>query len=409
MSSLFTYADYGLSRKNLICVLSNFPRLRNFVAIKEVEVGSESFPLWKRGIEGDFFEDLQPSATLEISPVPSFPKRGNPNLPPQPTDKNKGVNLLGLVVLFLFFPGWLLAQEPLRAGMIFSATQAPLWAAKEGRFFEKYGIKNLEVIQFSGGQPVTRALIGGDIQISTTGGAAVVNARLKGADTVIIARTVGVFPYTLYVSKDIRNAAELKGEKIAVSTVGGSGYVAMQYALRKLGLDPDKDVALFQVGDFGTRLASLASGTVQGTLLLPPFTLRAQELGLRPLYDLVGSGTQYPINQITTRQSFIKSQRETVKNFLKGLVAGLARFRTDREFGIKVLGQNLRETDPKILQETYDFWLTVFPKVPNPGPEDATVFLEFMQVKEQRDWKDFVDTSLMDELEREGFLSSVYR
>ena len=69
------------------------------------------------------------------------------------------------------------------------------------------------MIQFSGGQPVTRALIGGDIQISTTGGAAVVNARLKGADTVIIARTVGVFPYTLYVSKEIRDAAELKGEK----------------------------------------------------------------------------------------------------------------------------------------------------------------------------------------------------
>jgi len=363
MSNFFTHADYGLSR---------------------------------------------PSATPEISPVRSLSKRRN--LPLHPAGKNKSVNLLGLVVgLLLFFPGWLLAQEPLRAGTIFSATQAPLWAAKEGRFFEKYGIKNLEVIQFSGGQPVTRALIGGDIQISTTGGAAVVNARLKGADTIIIARTVGVFPYTLYVSKDIRNAAELKGKKIAVSTVGGSGYVAMQYALRKLGLDPDKDVALLQVGDFGTRLASLASGTVQGTLLLPPFTLRAQELGLRPLYDLVGSGIQYPINQITTRQSFIKSQRETVKNFLKGLVAGLARFRTDREFGVKVLGLNLRETDPKILQETYDFWLKVFPKFPSPGPEDATVFLEFMQVKEPRDWKEFVDPSLMEELERDGFLSSVYR
>src|SRR5215467_11245173 len=309
----------------------------------------------------------------------------------------------------LLFPTCLFAQEPLRAGTIFSATQAPLWSAKEGRFFEKYGIKNLEVIQFSGGQPVTRALIGGDIQISTTGGAAVVNARLKGADTVIIARTVGVFPYTLYVAKDIRNPAELKGKKLAVSTVGGSGYVAMQYALRKLGLDPDKDIAMLQVGDFGTRLASLASGTVQGTLLLPPFTLRAKELGLKPLYDLVGSGIQYPINQITTRQSFIKSQRETAKNFLKGLVAGLARFRIDREFGTRVLGKNLQENDSKILQETYDFWLKVFPKVPNPGPEDATVFLEFMRVKEARDWKDYVDTSLMDEIEREGFLSSVYR
>ena len=317
--------------------------------------------------------------------------------------------LLSASTILLLYSSLLSAQEPLRAGTIFSATQAPLWAAKEGHYFEKYGIKNLEVIQFSGGQPVTRALIGGDIQISTTGGAAVVNARLKGADTVIIARTVGVFPYTLYVSKDIRDAAELKGKKLAVSTVGGSGYVAMQYALRKLGLDPDKDVAMLQVGDFGTRLASLAAGTIQGTLLLPPFSLRARELGLKPLYDLVGSGIQYPINQITTRQSFIKAQRETVKNFLRSFVAGLARFRTDREFGIRVLGKNLRESDQKILQETYDFWVKVFPRVPTPGPEDATVFLEFMQVREQRDWREFVDMSLMDDLEREGFIASVYK
>ena len=265
------------------------------------------------------------------------------------------------------------------------------------------------MIQFSGGQPVTRALIAGDIQISTTGGAAVINARLKGADTVVIARTVGVFPYTLYVGKEIHDGADLKDKKLAVSTVGGSGYVAAQYALRKLGLDPDKDVAMLQVGDFGTRLASLAAGTVQGTLLLPPFTLRAKELGLRPLYDLVGSGIQYPINQITSRQSFIKSQRETVKNFMRAFVAGLARFRTDRDFGIRVLSKNLRENDPKILGETYNFWLKVFPRAPNPGPEDATVFLELMQVKQTRDWREFVDTSIMDELEREGFVASVYK
>jgi len=317
--------------------------------------------------------------------------------------------LLAFFAVNFLLPASLAGQELLRAGTIFSATQAPLWAAKEGHYFDKYGIKNLEIIQFSGGQPVTRALIGGDVQISTTGGAAVINARLKGADTFIIARTVGVFPYTLFVGKDIHDAADLKGRKLAVSTVGGSGYVAMQYALRKLGLDPDKDVAMLQIGDFGTRLASLAAGTVQGALLLPPFTLRARELGLRPLYDLVGSGIQYPINQITVRQSFIKSHRETVKNFMRAFIAGLARFRTDREFGSRVLGKHLKENDPKILQETYDFWLKVFPRVPNPGPEDATVFLDFMQVKEQRDWRDFVDTSVMDELQREGFLNSVYK
>ena len=377
--------------------------------LSHAEATNPNFPLWQRGTKGNFvLQAAKLTTILKISLSPSFSKRGTSEGPDHRLTFRIGFNFL-LPTLLLLFPNLLLAQEPLRAGTIFSATQAPLWAAKEGRYFEKYGIKNLEVIQFSGGQPVTRALIGGDIQISTTGGAAVVNARLKGADTVIIARTVGVFPYTLYVGKDIRDAAELKGKKLAVSTIGGSGYVAAQYALRKLGLDPDKDVTMLQIGDFGARLASLAAGTVQGTLLLPPFTLRARDLGLHPLYDLVGSGIQYPINQITARQSFIKSQRETVKNFMRGFVAGLARFRTDREFGARVLGKNLRENDPKILQETYDFWLKVFPRVPNPGPEDATVFLEFMQIKEQRDWREFVDTSVMDELAREGFLSSVYK
>ena len=214
----------------------------------------QNFPLWKRGIKGDFLLAAKSSAILKISPSPSFSKRGTSEHLAHRLTPRMSFRFL-LLAFLLFSPKLLLAQEPLRAGTIFSATQAPLWAAKEGRYFEKYGIKNLEVIQFSGGQPVTRALIGGDIQISTTGGAAVVNARLKGADTVIIARTVGVFPYTLYVGKDIRDAAELKGKKLAVSTVGGSGYVAMQYALRKLGLDPDKDVTMLQVGDFGDALS----------------------------------------------------------------------------------------------------------------------------------------------------------
>lgn len=302
----------------------------------------------------------------------------------------------------------LAAEAPLRVGTIFSVTQAPLWTAVEAKLFDKYGLKNIEVIRFAGGQPVTRSLIAGDLQISTTGGAAVINARLKGADVMVIARTVGVFPYTLYVSKDIREAVDLKGKKLGVSSIGGSGYVATLYALKHLGVDA-KDVTMLQMGDFGTRLGAVASGAVQGVLLQPPFTIKARELGLRPLYDLVGSGVQYPINQIATRQSFIKSQRETVKAFMRAMVAGLARFRTDRSLAIKVLGKNLRETDVKTLDETYDFWLKVFPKFPFPGPEDATVFLDMMEIKEQHDWKEFVDSSIMEDLEREGFLATVYK
>lgn len=322
----------------------------------------------------------------------------------------KQVSTVLLFVLFaLAFSATVSAQAPLRVGTIFSVTQAPLWAGVEGKYFEKYGISNMEVIRFAGGQPVTAALVAGELKVSTTGGAAVINARLRGADIVIISRTVGVFPYTLYVSKNIREAAQLKGKRLAVSRIGGSGYEALLYALRNLGLDPAKDVMLLQAGGFTERLAALASGTVDGTLLNPPFTLKAKELGLRPLYDMVDSGITYPINQITTSRAFIKENRDTVKGFLKGLIHGLARFRTDKEFGLTVLSKNLKEKDSKILAATYDFWLKVFPKIPNPGPEDATVFLDLMQVKEKHDPNEFIDATLMADLEREGFLAGVYK
>ncbi len=301
------------------------------------------------------------------------------------------------------------AQAPLRIGTLLSVTQAPLWAGIEGRFFERYGIKSMEVIVFSGGQPATAALISGELKINTTGGPAVINARLRGADVVIIARTVGVFPYTLYVAKDIHEPSQLKGKKVGVSRIGGSGYDALIYALKNIKLDPKKDVTILQVGGFADRLAALASDSIQGTVLNPPFTLKAKELGLRPLYDLVASGVTYPINQITTTRTFMREHRETVKSFLKGLIHGLAKFRTDKDFGMHVLSKNLREKDPKILQETYEFWLKVFPKVPAPGPEDATAFLDFMELKQRHDPKEFVDGTLVQELEREGFVDSVYR
>jgi hypothetical protein len=116
-------------------------------------------------------------------------------------------------------PQLLLAQEPLRAGTIFSATQAPLWAAREGRYFEKYGIRNLEMIQFSGGQPVTRALIGGDIQISTTGGAQDLT-KAKEEGRVVFYTSWGPSDADYVIKAFERKYPFLKVEPVRASTDG---------------------------------------------------------------------------------------------------------------------------------------------------------------------------------------------
>src|SRR5437773_8630865 len=90
----------------------------------------QNFPLWKRGIKGDFLQVTRSSAILKISPSPSCSKRGTPDVCARRTPLLVIDSVL-LLSFLLFSPKLLLTQEPLRAGTIFSATQAPLWAAKK--------------------------------------------------------------------------------------------------------------------------------------------------------------------------------------------------------------------------------------------------------------------------------------
>src|SRR5258707_13896968 len=101
----------------------------------------QSFPLWKRGIKGDFLHAAKSLAILKISPSPSFSKRGTPNVCARRTPSLVIPSVL-LFSFLLFYPNLLLAKEPLHARTIFSATHAPYSPPTEERYFDKYGLKN---------------------------------------------------------------------------------------------------------------------------------------------------------------------------------------------------------------------------------------------------------------------------
>ena len=102
------------------------------------------------------------------------------------------------------------AQEKLTVAMLQSPTQTPIWVALESGFFKDYGLEVVPV-QFNGGTQTIMALMSGDVQMTTTGGPAAVNAKLNGGSSVIVGTTVGVFPYTFYVGPTIRKPEDLTG------------------------------------------------------------------------------------------------------------------------------------------------------------------------------------------------------
>ncbi|HEY1268231.1 MAG TPA: ABC transporter substrate-binding protein [Candidatus Binatia bacterium] len=291
-------------------------------------------------------------------------------------------------------------ENKLTVAMLRSATQTPYYVAVEAGLFKSYGL-DVAPVQFSGGTQSLMALIAGDVQLNTSGGPAAINAMMKGGGVVIIATNVGVFPYILYAHPAIKKPEDLKGKRVGIAGLGGVTHFAMIFALRKLGLNPDTDVTLTTIGDAGARLAAAVSGTISATLVQPPESLKAKELGLNPIFNLAQSGVKFPGNQITANLSYLRSNRDSVKRFMMAAIAGLAKVKADRAFTMKVMEKYLRISDPKLLSEAYDFWVSVYKPKYNPDPEEIETYFTMSNIKAKP--QDFVDNSILVELDREGF------
>ncbi|MBM4260812.1 MAG: ABC transporter substrate-binding protein [Deltaproteobacteria bacterium] len=300
------------------------------------------------------------------------------------------------------------AQDKVIVATLRSVSQWSLWTALESGFYKELGIEVLPVT-FTGGTQTITSLVSGDVQITTTGGSTAINAALKGGDVKLISTTLGIFPYTLYVSPRIHSAADLKGKKIGILSFGGTAYPATRYALQHLGLNPDADVTFIQTGDQIARFGALASGSIDGTLLQPPDTIKAKELGFKPMVNLAQSGIKFPMNHNSTSARYIKTNRDKVKKFMIGYIGGLARLKTDREFAIQVLGKYLRNKDQTVLNETYDFWSALYPAKPYVEREQIENYLVTLKDRGSAKAEDFMDNSILAELEREGFIAAAYK
>jgi NitT/TauT family transport system substrate-binding protein len=313
-----------------------------------------------------------------------------------------------VVSCWLIFAAQAAAQDKLIVATLRSVSQACFWVALESGFYKEYGLEVLPV-NFSGGTQTITSLLSGDVQITTTGGSTAINARLQGGDALLISTTLGTFPYTFYVSQRIRVADDLKGKKIGILSFGGTAYPATRYALQKLGLNPDSDVTFIQTGDQKARFGALISGSIEGTLLQPPDTAKARELGFKPMINLAETGMKFPMNHNSTTSKFLKTDRQKVKRFMMGYIAGLARLKTDRDFTMKVLAKYLGNPSKAILDETYDFWSVLYPARPYVEREEVDNYLASLKDKPSAKAEDFFDNSIVSELEREGFIDAMYK
>ena len=304
------------------------------------------------------------------------------------------------------------AQERARVGWAaMTASHTPLWVAQDKGFLAKQGL-SVESIFFSAGPPAMQALVAGDLDIVVTSAPNVVNPRLGGADTVMILSIIPTFIDHIVSTASITTTEQLRGGKIgSVNRFGSISEMGLRLSLRRLGIDPEKDVKIVPAGGNPERLASISKGISQFTIMSEPFVREAERLGLRNLVSMANLKIPLHGNGVVTREAIIKSKRPMVAKFVRGITEAIYFIKSDKEATKAIIGKYTRFTDPEGLERTYRNHMAVLLDVPYADPVGIKTLLDDMAPRTPKaaaaDPKSFVDASFVQEMEASGFIKQL--
>ncbi len=290
----------------------------------------------------------------------------------------------------------------------FAGSWATAWIAKEAGYFANEGL-DVELIRVGGSTRMVAAMLGGSAPIIQAGAAAAIAATAAGSDVVIIGATGTVSPFHIMARPEIKQASDLKGKKAGITTFGSTSDQVVRIALKHFHLEPNKDVALLSFGAQPEVFAALQSGAIEAGALSFPLYGTAAKLGMRELVKIGDLGVEDINGTVITTRSFVNQHRDTAVRFLRGFTRGMHRYRTDKEFSKKVLGKYGKINDDDILEGTWQDYAPTLQKTPRPSLKGIQFLVEnhFAGKKPTMKLEQFVDFSVVEQLEKSGFIDSV--
>jgi NitT/TauT family transport system substrate-binding protein len=283
------------------------------------------------------------------------------------------------------------AQELRRIlyGTTASPAHLPIWVAKDAGLFEKAGM-NVEPVQIRGGSLIALAIITGDLPFSGVGAESVVAARAAGGDVILLACPVDADPVYLITRPEIKSAQELKGQVSAVTRYGSTTHFYLRAALKHVGLNPDKDMTILQLGAGPEMVAALDVGRIAAAALTTRYAMPFLQRGWPVLVDLSNTDLVYPSSCVTSSRGFIRSEPKLTEDFLRAYVAGIHLIKKNHQFAEKSFAKWMREKDALIVKRTVQAYAKIFksaPIVPDKGINNVVLDL----IRARPDFKDYID------------------
>jgi ABC-type nitrate/sulfonate/bicarbonate transport system substrate-binding protein len=336
-----------------------------------------------------------------------------------PTWKSKSMPILVVVQILLISTTAFAQEQAIRVVYYppWNVSKLPLYLARDAAVFEKNGLQLSWKNPGSNDNLLTAMKKNeGDIYVVSSNHVMQSNAA-TGSDLVIVANTGHNYSVFL-VDSSVAKPEDLKGKKIGTGELGSTPYQLTRLSLRRLGLDPDKDVTLvsYASGRSSTRALGLLSGEVSGSLVSSDAIFELEKTGdikrFRILADhkklniYAGGGADYAISA-----AFLKSRRDKAKIFLGSICEAISLARKNKPKALEVIAKTVRKSDPAVLEFLYRIYVgEVIPVRPYPRTEGVELGIQMISstlatakgIKAQ----DLVDRTLVEELEREGRCNS---
>ncbi|HEV8719060.1 MAG TPA: ABC transporter substrate-binding protein [Candidatus Binatia bacterium] len=305
------------------------------------------------------------------------------------------------------------AQEKLRLAWAgFSPTNSAIWVIEDRKLMQKQGVQP-EIIAISASPTVLQALLANEIDAASISVTTLTSSRLAGADTVMIVGVVPTFVDHIVSLSNVTAVEQLKGKTAGVNRLGSTSDLGLRLALRKLGVDPEKDVKIIPTGGTAERFAALSKGITQFTIIPEPFLTQAEKLGFRNLYNISDLKIPFWWNGILSREAIIKSKRPLIQKLTRAMVEAIHIIKTEKEYAKSLIKKNLGVADPEGLERAYKDYSNAFPEVPYPTPDGVKTMLDDLARANPKaasaDPRTYVDLSLVAELEKSGFIKQLYR
>ena len=293
-----------------------------------------------------------------------------------------------------------------------SSVATTLWVTQEKGFFAKNGV-DAQTIFIPGSPTLIATLNSGDVQLGYTGGTATLGSAVGGLDVKMIAAFANRAQTDLVVRPDIKTPADLKGKRIGVTSIGGSGWMSVMLGLEQLGLNPERDhISLSAFGDQRVISQAVEQGTINGAAVAGVFSHRLKRSG----YNILGELEKIPLvgTGIVVKTDYLNSQRGIVRNILKALIEGHAYVLNpaNRATVLEIMTKKLGLPDANMASDGLDDYVKRVDRKPYVSIEGLRNIQRFMKLRNPKiaelKLERLIDDSILRELDKSGFIDQVY-